>query len=217
MAAEKEKQKEVETVEHAQCVADDALNRDFAGRLMSYKKDNLQALAIALSISNKGTNSGLLSHIEDCFKTNTKLKNNSRFSGLFSKQHKLEVTSDQEDTPNQGGSQSQQQLPHTPATWTASTITVSHDSHFPPTGPSPSPSHLHWRLRLFHHHIFTPLRKSIIYTILTCHLGQSHILTPAAIYFMQGHSNTIFLNHTPLPVHTSIHKLQVNEIIVLSI
>ena len=123
-------------------MADDALNRDFTGHLMSYKKDNLQALAIALSISNKGTNSELLSRIEDCFKTNTNLKNNSRFSGLFSKQHKLEVTSVQEDTPNQGGSQSRQQLPHTPATWTASTITVSHDSHFPPTGPSPSPSHL---------------------------------------------------------------------------
>ena len=71
---------------------------------MSYKKDDLQALAIALSISDKCTNSELLSRIEDCFKTNTNLKNDSRFSGLFSKRHKLKVTGVQEDTPNQGGS-----------------------------------------------------------------------------------------------------------------
>ena len=44
MAAEKEKQKEAETVECAQCVADDALNWDLAGRPMSYKKDDLQAI-----------------------------------------------------------------------------------------------------------------------------------------------------------------------------
>ena len=108
MAAEKEKQKEAETAECAQCVADDALNWDLAGCPMSYKKDDLRALAIALSISDKCTNSELLSRIEDCFKTNTNLKNDSRFSGLFSKRHKLEVTGVQEDTPNQGGSQSQQ-------------------------------------------------------------------------------------------------------------
>ena len=108
MAAEKEKQKEAETAECAQHVADDALNWDLAGHLMSYKKDDLWALAIALSIFDKCTNSELLSHIEDCFKTNTNLKNDSWFSGLFSKQHKLEVTGVQEDTPNQGGSQSQQ-------------------------------------------------------------------------------------------------------------
>ena len=70
VAAEKEKQKEAENAERAVRVADDALNRDFTGRLTSYKKDDLRALAIALSISDKGTNVELLSRIEDCFKTN---------------------------------------------------------------------------------------------------------------------------------------------------
>jgi hypothetical protein len=130
VAAEKEKQKEAESAERAQRVAADALNRDFAGRLTSYKKDDLRALAIALSISDKGTNAELLSRIEDCFKTNHNLKNNSRFSGLFSKQRKVTT-----------GPQSQQQLPRTP---TAGAIAASHPaiptqagtSHVPTAGPS---------------------------------------------------------------------------------
>ena len=36
IAAEKGKQKDAETAERAQRVADDALNRDFSGRLISY-------------------------------------------------------------------------------------------------------------------------------------------------------------------------------------
>ncbi|KAH9983057.1 hypothetical protein BJV74DRAFT_777897, partial [Russula compacta] len=40
-------------------------------------------LAIALSLSDKGTNAELLSCINDCFKENQELQKNSRFSGLF--------------------------------------------------------------------------------------------------------------------------------------
>ncbi|KAI0004650.1 hypothetical protein BJV74DRAFT_763261, partial [Russula compacta] len=40
-------------------------------------------LAIALSLSNKGTNAKLLSCINDCFESHPELQKNSRFSGLF--------------------------------------------------------------------------------------------------------------------------------------
>ena len=80
---DKERKKEAETAEQSLCVADDAFNCNFSGRLALFKKDDLQALAIALSISDKGTNAELLSHINDCFKSNQELQNNSRFSGLF--------------------------------------------------------------------------------------------------------------------------------------
>ena len=42
-----------------------------------YKKCDLQALAVALSISDKGTNSELLTHIQNTFEENPDLKWNS--------------------------------------------------------------------------------------------------------------------------------------------
>jgi hypothetical protein len=64
-------------------IADDALNRDFTGRMAAYKKCDLRALAVALSLSDKGTNAKLLSRIQNCFEENPDLKWNSQFSGLF--------------------------------------------------------------------------------------------------------------------------------------
>jgi hypothetical protein len=64
-AAEKDKQKEAENVEHARQIADDALNRDFTGRMAAYKKVDLRGLAIAVGVSDKGTNAELLAWIED--------------------------------------------------------------------------------------------------------------------------------------------------------
>jgi hypothetical protein len=61
IAEERQKQKEVETAEHERCVADHALNRVFTGRMSSYKKNDFWALAIALGLSDKGTNMELLS------------------------------------------------------------------------------------------------------------------------------------------------------------
>ena len=118
VAAEKGRQKEAETAERAQRVADDALNRDFSGRLTSYKKDDLRALAIALSISDKGTNGELVSRIEDCFKTNPNLKNNSRFSGLFSKQLGRKVVSAQEDTLDKFAGEGLTPIPPLPQPYT---------------------------------------------------------------------------------------------------
>jgi hypothetical protein len=85
-AAEKDKRKELEAenVEHAGQIADDALNRDFTGRMAAYKKVNLRALAIAIGVSDKGTNAELLSRIEDHFEQHPDSKFNSR-SGLFNK------------------------------------------------------------------------------------------------------------------------------------
>ncbi|KAI9451760.1 hypothetical protein BJY52DRAFT_1351298, partial [Lactarius psammicola] len=82
---EKEKRKEAKDAEQALQIADDALNRDFTGRLAAYKKDDLRALAIAVSVSDKGTNAELLARILDHFEQNPDMKHNSRFSGLFNK------------------------------------------------------------------------------------------------------------------------------------
>lgn len=51
----------------------------------SYKKDDLKTLTIALSLSDKGTNSELLFCINNYFKVYSDLHNNSRFSGIFNK------------------------------------------------------------------------------------------------------------------------------------
>jgi hypothetical protein len=82
---EKDKQKEAESAECARKVADDSLNRIFTGRITSYKKDDLRALAIALSISDKGTNNDLSARINNHFQANPDLQRNSRFLGLFNK------------------------------------------------------------------------------------------------------------------------------------
>ncbi|KAH9015544.1 hypothetical protein EDB85DRAFT_1898662 [Lactarius pseudohatsudake] len=84
-AAEKDKKKEAENVAQALQITDDALNRDFMGRLATYKKDDLRALAIAISVSDKGTNSELQARILDHFQRQPDLQRNSRFSGLFTK------------------------------------------------------------------------------------------------------------------------------------
>ena len=84
-AAEKDKKKEAEDAEHAWQIADDALNRDFTGRMAAYKKNNLRALAIAIGASDKGTNAELIARIEGHFEQHPDLQHNSRFSGLFNK------------------------------------------------------------------------------------------------------------------------------------
>ena len=166
VAAEKEKQKEAENVERAQRVANDALNRDFEGRLTSYKKDDLRALAIALSVSDKGTNGELLSRIEDCFKKNPDLKNNSRFSSLFSKRRKVTVAGTQEDTALDQAPQSQQQpeLPPSQALTTSivNTFGASHPaiptsrvhaagpSHASVSNPPPFPQPVYYTNNLYH-------------------------------------------------------------------
>ena len=80
-----EKQNDAENPERARRVAEDSLNRNFTGRLASYKKDDLRSLAIAISLSDKGTNNQLQSRIEARFKAYPDLQKNSRFSGLFNK------------------------------------------------------------------------------------------------------------------------------------
>ena len=76
-AAEKDKQKEVDTAQWALCVADDALNCVFVGQLASYKKDDLKVLALSLELSDKGTNQELLSWIQDYFDAHPNLKKNT--------------------------------------------------------------------------------------------------------------------------------------------
>ena len=83
IAEERQKQKEVETAEHERCVADHALNRVFTGRMSSYKKNDFRALAIALGLSDKGTNTELSSRIKGHLDQHPDLHSNPRFAGLY--------------------------------------------------------------------------------------------------------------------------------------
>jgi hypothetical protein len=65
------------------------MNQTFIGQLLSYKKGDLRALAIALALSDKGTNAELLSWIKDHLDQHLGLQSNQRFSGLFPKQNRL--------------------------------------------------------------------------------------------------------------------------------
>ena len=73
----KEKQKEADTAQQAIRIADDALNCIFTGRIASFKKDNLRALVLSLSLSDKGANSKLQTRIQDFFDSHPALKLNS--------------------------------------------------------------------------------------------------------------------------------------------
>lgn len=85
IAAEKDKQKEAANAESARRVADDAANRVFSGRISSYKKDDLRALALALGVSDKDGKKEITARIEEKFTSEPDLKTNMRFSGLFEK------------------------------------------------------------------------------------------------------------------------------------
>ena len=61
IAEERQKQKEIETAEHEHHVADHASNHVFTSRMSSYKKNDFWALAMALGLSDKGTNMELSS------------------------------------------------------------------------------------------------------------------------------------------------------------
>jgi hypothetical protein len=63
------------------------MSRIFIGRLSSYKKGDLWALAIALVLSDKGTNTELISQIKDHLDQHPELQSNQRFFGLFPKQN----------------------------------------------------------------------------------------------------------------------------------
>ncbi|KAH9955192.1 hypothetical protein BJV74DRAFT_790851, partial [Russula compacta] len=133
---EKEKKKEAETAERTLHVADDALHCNFSGRLASFKKDDLRALAITLSLSDKGTNAELLSHINDCFKENQELQKNSRFSGLFTH----EGSSGHWHTHNAHRHRQQHHSPAMPVLCRAPTMNASTPPiNFGDHGPHPTP------------------------------------------------------------------------------
>ena len=88
-AAERQRQREADAAEQDQQVVEDGINRIFVGRLSSYKKGDLRALAIALRLSDKGTNAELMSRIKDHLDQHPGLQSNQRFSGLFPKQNRL--------------------------------------------------------------------------------------------------------------------------------
>jgi hypothetical protein len=69
--------------------------------LAGYKKTDLRALAVVLSISDKGTNAELLSRIQSFFEESPDLKRNSQFSGLFNRERKGPTSN--EDPKDVGG------------------------------------------------------------------------------------------------------------------
>jgi hypothetical protein len=86
--AQRQKQKEADAAEQDQQVVEDGMNRIFIGRLSSYKKGDLRALAVALALSDKGTNAELMSRIKAHLDQHPELQSNQRFSGLFPKQNR---------------------------------------------------------------------------------------------------------------------------------
>jgi DDE superfamily endonuclease len=82
IASEKQKIKQAKNIQHEHQVMQDSLHRSFTGRLSSYKKNDLRALAISLSIDDKGTNSDLLSRINAHFNQHPDLRGNPRYSSL---------------------------------------------------------------------------------------------------------------------------------------
>jgi succinylglutamate desuccinylase len=86
--AQRQKQKEADAAEQDQQVVEDGMNRIFIGRLSSYKKGDLRALAVALALSDKGTNAELMSQIKAHLDQHLELQSNQRFSGLFPKQNR---------------------------------------------------------------------------------------------------------------------------------
>ena len=87
--AERQRQKEADAAEQDQQVVEDAMNQIFVGQLSSYKKGDLRALAVALALSDKGTNAELISRIKTNLDQHPELQSNQRFSGLFPKQNRL--------------------------------------------------------------------------------------------------------------------------------
>ena len=86
VAAEWQKKRDADATEQDQQVIADGMNRIFIGRLSSYKKGDLRALAVALVLSDKGTNAELVSRIKDHLDQHPELRSNQRFSGMFPKQ-----------------------------------------------------------------------------------------------------------------------------------
>jgi DDE superfamily endonuclease len=85
VAAEKQRVREAGAAKQELQVADDAVNRVFTGKISTYKRGDLRALAIALGIADKGTNADLSSRIKDHLDQHPDLQSNARFSALFIK------------------------------------------------------------------------------------------------------------------------------------
>ena len=144
MAAEKEKRKEAEDAENTHQIAEDALNRDFTGRMAAYKKCDLRALAVALSLSDKGTNAELQSRIQNRFEESPDLKRNSRFSGLFKKSKKgptsnedtdADITASREGQGEGSLNQGLRSVTHLPNTMASSSSNVNYNFNQYPMSP----------------------------------------------------------------------------------
>ena len=122
--------------------------------MAAYKKCDLWALAVALSISDKGTNAELLTHIQNTFKETPDLKWNSQFSGLFKKsvcERKGPESNEDVDTEGQNGpggnrlsggtvdlDTAHTALPHSPHPPNMMASSSSHDNHHFYQYPMPS-------------------------------------------------------------------------------
>lgn len=99
LAGEKNKQKEAEKAETARRILSDSRDRIFVGNLTSYKKDDLQALALALQLSDDGTKDDLKMRISEKFENDSNLKQNPRFNGLFNKSRRRASGPDDANDP----------------------------------------------------------------------------------------------------------------------
>jgi len=83
----KNNQKKLKKAETAHWILSDLRDQIFAGSLVLYKKDDLQALALALQLSDNSTKDNLKTCISEMFENDPNLKQNPWFFGLFNKSH----------------------------------------------------------------------------------------------------------------------------------
>ena len=187
-------------MEHALQIADDTLNRDFTGWMAAYRKVDLRALAIAIGVSDKGTNAELLAWIEDHFKQHPDLKLNSRFLGLFNKSaHSAQrkgpaVPSNEGQQEEDIGSMAVYDLsasghPQLPL----SMVPTSTFSSYPPPSKSP-PNH--------HAHQYPPLASYSHFEALgfhtQAHQGTHPLITQSHLGPYQYLSTTLLLQQPPI-------------------
>ncbi|KAH9179247.1 hypothetical protein EDB89DRAFT_787159 [Lactarius sanguifluus] len=181
-AGERDKNK-AEDAEHARRIADDALNRVFTGRLGTYKKDDLRALAIAVAVSDKGTNAELLARIEDQFEQYRDLKYNSRFSGIFNKSIRASAQRKGSMVSSNGGRQEEVGALGNPEHPPSAVVTS--DSRPPHLRPTIESSSSHQFPPKYHVHRYPPgdtNRSYLVAPVLHAHPGVNPNTTP--------HSNT---------------------------
>ena len=99
VAKEKSRQKEAERVEINRQIMADGRDRIFTGSISSYKKKDIQGLALALGLADTGTVEELKTWIAAKFDEHPELKENDRFVGLFTRSRSARRPAESQTNP----------------------------------------------------------------------------------------------------------------------